>query len=75
MKEQYLMAISDKDQQLSHLQNLMRELRSPSSQTEALKVQYQRQVGNFSAGCYSEVTTTQEASASCKPNVYLPHLG
>ncbi|XP_045857685.1 golgin subfamily B member 1 isoform X2 [Meles meles] len=43
MKEQYLMAISDKDQQLSHLQNLMRELRSPSSQTEALKVQYQRQ--------------------------------
>ncbi|XP_047591399.1 golgin subfamily B member 1 isoform X2 [Lutra lutra] len=43
MKEQYLMAISDKDQQLSHLQNLMRELRSPSSQTEGLKVQYQRQ--------------------------------
>ncbi|XP_045758924.1 golgin subfamily B member 1 isoform X1 [Mirounga angustirostris] len=43
MKEQYLMAISDKDQQLSHLQNLMRELRSPSSQTEGFKVQYQRQ--------------------------------
>uniref|UniRef100_M3Y0H6 Golgin B1 n=2 Tax=Mustela putorius furo TaxID=9669 RepID=M3Y0H6_MUSPF len=43
MKEQYLMALSDKDQQLSHLQNLMRELRSPSSQSEALKVQYQRQ--------------------------------
>ncbi|XP_034515097.1 golgin subfamily B member 1 isoform X1 [Ailuropoda melanoleuca] len=43
MKEQYLMAISDKDHQLSHLQNLMRELRSPPSQTEALKVQYQRQ--------------------------------
>ncbi|GAB5576480.1 golgin subfamily B member 1 isoform X1 [Prionailurus iriomotensis] len=43
MKEQYLMAISDKDQQLSHLQNLIRELRSPSSPTEALKVQYQRQ--------------------------------
>ncbi|XP_048071178.1 golgin subfamily B member 1 isoform X12 [Ursus arctos] len=43
MKEQYLIAISDKDQQLSHLQNLMRELRSPPSQTEALKVQYQRQ--------------------------------
>ncbi|XP_036074418.1 golgin subfamily B member 1 isoform X1 [Rousettus aegyptiacus] len=42
MKEQYFMAISDKDQQISHLQNLMRELRS-SSQTEALKVQYQRQ--------------------------------
>ncbi|XP_054431205.1 golgin subfamily B member 1 isoform X2 [Pteronotus mesoamericanus] len=42
MKEQYLMAITDKDQQISHLQNLMRELRS-SSHTETLKVQYQRQ--------------------------------
>lgn len=46
MKEQYLMAIADKDQQLSHLQNLMRELRSSSSQTETLKVQYQRQVSS-----------------------------
>nr|XP_020749831.1 golgin subfamily B member 1 isoform X3 [Odocoileus virginianus texanus] len=43
MKEQYLMAIADKDQQLSHLQNLVRELRSSSSQTETHKVQYQRQ--------------------------------
>ncbi|XP_059954977.1 golgin subfamily B member 1 isoform X5 [Mesoplodon densirostris] len=42
MKEQYLMAIADKDQQLSHLQNLMRELRS-SSPTETHKMQYQRQ--------------------------------
>ncbi|XP_024433783.2 golgin subfamily B member 1 isoform X2 [Desmodus rotundus] len=42
MKEQYLMAITDKDQQISHLQNLMREFRSPS-QAETLKVQYQRQ--------------------------------
>ncbi|KAG3271366.1 golgin B1, transcript variant X2 [Ictidomys tridecemlineatus] len=42
MKEQYLMAISDKDQQLSHLQNLLREFRS-SSQTQTLKAQYQRQ--------------------------------
>ncbi|XP_020040646.2 golgin subfamily B member 1 isoform X2 [Castor canadensis] len=42
MKEQYLMAIADKDQQLSHLQSLMRELRS-SSQTQTLTVQYQRQ--------------------------------
>lgn len=40
------MAIADKDQQLSHLQNLMRELRSSSSQTETLKVQYQRQVSS-----------------------------
>lgn len=74
MKEQYLMAISDKDQQLSHLQNLIRELRSPSSPTEALKVQYQRQVSSFSADCYLEITTTQEESASCKPSAHLPLL-
>nr|XP_012635979.1 golgin subfamily B member 1 isoform X2 [Microcebus murinus] len=43
MKEQYLMALSEKDQQLSHLQNLMREMKSSSSQTQPLKVQYQRQ--------------------------------
>ncbi|XP_047419358.1 golgin subfamily B member 1 isoform X2 [Sciurus carolinensis] len=42
MKEQYLIAISDKDQQLSHLQNLLREFRSPSH-TQTLKAQYQRQ--------------------------------
>lgn len=64
MKEQYLMALSDKEQQLSHLQNLMRELRSSSSQTETLKGQYQRQVSNFNANCYSEVITTQEGPAS-----------
>ncbi|XP_032944753.1 golgin subfamily B member 1 isoform X4 [Rhinolophus ferrumequinum] len=43
MKEQYLVALSDKEQQISHLQNLMRELRSSSSQTETLKGHYQRQ--------------------------------
>ncbi|KAG8522014.1 Golgin subfamily B member 1, partial [Galemys pyrenaicus] len=43
MKDQYLMALSDKDQQLSHLQGLMREWRASSSQTETLKVPYQRQ--------------------------------
>ncbi|XP_029326466.1 golgin subfamily B member 1 isoform X3 [Mus caroli] len=42
MKEQYLMAISDKDQQLGHLQSLLRELRS-SSQAQILSTQYQRQ--------------------------------
>ncbi|XP_031219670.1 golgin subfamily B member 1 isoform X2 [Mastomys coucha] len=41
VKEQYLMAISDKDQQLGHLQSLLRELRS--SQTQILPTQYQRQ--------------------------------
>nr|XP_045003300.1 golgin subfamily B member 1 isoform X3 [Jaculus jaculus] len=44
MKEQYLMAISDKDQQLSHLQNVMRELRPSSSQTQTLRAPSQRQV-------------------------------
>lgn len=38
------MAITDKDQQLSHLRNLIRELSSASSQSDTLnKVQYQRQ--------------------------------
>ncbi|XP_073750328.1 golgin subfamily B member 1 isoform X2 [Callorhinus ursinus] len=68
MKEQYLMAISDKDQQLSHLQNLMRELRSPSSQTEAFKIQYQRQAspetsasldGSQNLVCETELLRTQ----------------
>ncbi|XP_049641820.1 golgin subfamily B member 1 [Suncus etruscus] len=39
MKEQYLKAISDKDQQLNHLQNLMSKLRASSSQIDTLKVQ------------------------------------
>lgn len=39
MKEQYLTALSDKDQQLSHLQNLMSKLRASSSQIDTLKVQ------------------------------------
>ncbi|XP_010628299.1 golgin subfamily B member 1 isoform X1 [Fukomys damarensis] len=43
MKDQYLIALSDKDQQLSHLQNLMRELRSSTSQPQTFKAQYQRQ--------------------------------
>lgn len=73
MKEQYLMAITDKDQQISHLQNLMREFRS-SSQTETLKVQYQRQVSNFNASCYSEIIITQEVPASCKLSAHLSLL-
>ena len=40
MKEQYIMAIADKDQQLRHLQSLLRS----SSQTQSLSAQYQRQV-------------------------------
>lgn len=41
------MAISDKDQQLSHLQNLMSNLRASSSQIDTLKVQ----VNNFNGNC------------------------
>jgi hypothetical protein len=74
MKEQYLMAIADKDQQLSHLQSLMRELRS-SSQTQTLTVQYQRQVRNFNASSYLEATTTQKASASQELSIHLQLLG
>lgn len=43
MKEQYLMAVSDKDQQLNHLQSLLRELTS-SSQTQTLTTQHERQL-------------------------------
>ncbi|XP_038200582.1 golgin subfamily B member 1 isoform X2 [Arvicola amphibius] len=39
MKEQYIMTIADKDEQLSHLQSLLRS----SSQTQSLPAQYQRQ--------------------------------
>ena len=70
MKEQYLMAITDKDQQLSHLQNLVRELRSSSSQAETHKVQYQRQVSNSRADCCLE-----ETLASYKLSAHLPLLG
>lgn len=39
MKEQYIMAIADKDEQLRHLQSLLRS----SSQTQSPSAQYQRQ--------------------------------
>ncbi|XP_075412459.1 golgin subfamily B member 1 isoform X3 [Tenrec ecaudatus] len=57
MKEQYLMAISDKDQQLSHLQNLLRELKAASSQALNLKEQYQREAS-------SEASISQDGSQS-----------
>ncbi|KAK7797265.1 hypothetical protein U0070_020914 [Myodes glareolus] len=43
MKEQYIMAIADKDQQLRHLQSLLRS----SSQTQSLSAQYQRQLSQL----------------------------
>ncbi|XP_074157464.1 golgin subfamily B member 1 isoform X2 [Sminthopsis crassicaudata] len=43
VREQYLMALSDKEQQLNHLQSLVQELRSASSQPSVLSEQYQKQ--------------------------------
>ncbi|XP_043846403.1 golgin subfamily B member 1 isoform X2 [Dromiciops gliroides] len=43
VREQYLMALSDKEQQLSHLQSLVQELRSASCRPSVLSEQYQRQ--------------------------------
>ena len=42
---------------------------------EVLYVTQQTQVSNSNADCCSEVTTTQEASASCSLQVHLPLLG
>ncbi|XP_037381361.1 golgin subfamily B member 1 isoform X2 [Talpa occidentalis] len=46
IKDQYLMALSEKERQLCHLQNLLREWRPPSSQTETLNEQYQTQASS-----------------------------
>ncbi|KAM5281114.1 LOW QUALITY PROTEIN: golgin subfamily B member 1-like [Ctenodactylus gundi] len=54
IKEQYLTAISDKDQQLSHLQNLLREFRTSSSQPQSFKAQYQRQASPETSGSLDE---------------------
>lgn len=50
MKEQYLMAISDKDHQLGHLQSVLMELRS-SSQSQLLPAQSQRQATPETSAC------------------------
>nr|XP_048674852.1 golgin subfamily B member 1 isoform X3 [Caretta caretta] len=43
-KEQYLMALADKDQQLSHLQRIVQDcVKSPLSKTQVIEEQYQRQ--------------------------------
>ncbi|XP_075817717.1 golgin subfamily B member 1-like isoform X2 [Microtus pennsylvanicus] len=47
MKEQYIMAIADKDEQLGHLQSLLRS----SSQIPILSAQYQRQGEELSMNC------------------------
>ncbi|NXG39725.1 GOGB1 protein, partial [Dromaius novaehollandiae] len=55
IKEQYLMVIADKDQQLSHLQRTMQEMRLPLSRSQIVEEQYQKKVspevlrGDFSS--------------------------
>ncbi|XP_027701089.1 golgin subfamily B member 1 isoform X2 [Vombatus ursinus] len=49
VREQYLMALSDKEQQLSHLQSLVQELRSTSRRPSILSEQYQRQASSEAA--------------------------
>ncbi|XP_036600808.1 golgin subfamily B member 1 isoform X2 [Trichosurus vulpecula] len=55
VREQYLMALSDKEQQLSHLQSLVQELRSASRRPSILSEQYQRQAS-------AEATASSESS-------------
>ncbi|KAG6924459.1 golgin B1 [Chelydra serpentina] len=46
-KEQYLMALVDKDQQLSHLQRIVQDcVKSPVSKSQVIEEQYQRQTSS-----------------------------
>ncbi|NXO45203.1 GOGB1 protein, partial [Locustella ochotensis] len=55
MKEQYLMAIAEKDKQLSHLQKITQEMRLPFSTSQAIEEQHQSKIspqvlkGDFSS--------------------------
>uniref|UniRef100_A0A669QLS4 Golgin B1 n=1 Tax=Phasianus colchicus TaxID=9054 RepID=A0A669QLS4_PHACC len=55
IKEQYLMLIAEKEQQLSHLQQVVQEMRLPLSKAQAVEEQYQRKInpeavrGDFSS--------------------------
>ncbi|NXM20647.1 GOGB1 protein, partial [Ploceus nigricollis] len=44
MKEQYLMAIAEKDKQLSHLQRITQEMRLPFSKFQTVEEQHQSQI-------------------------------
>ncbi|XP_062435097.1 golgin subfamily B member 1 isoform X2 [Rhea pennata] len=46
IKEQYLMVIADKDQQLSHLQMIMQEMRLPLSKSQIVEEQYQKKISS-----------------------------
>lgn len=45
MKEQYLMAIAEKDKQLSHLQRITQEMRLPFSKSQTIEEKHQSKVG------------------------------
>ncbi|XP_068935738.1 golgin subfamily B member 1 [Petaurus breviceps papuanus] len=64
VREQYLMALSDKEQQLSHLQSLVQELRSTSRRPSILSEQYQRQAS-------SEAAASPESSRALDPEIRL----
>ncbi|NXH46383.1 GOGB1 protein, partial [Dicaeum eximium] len=55
MKEQYLMAIAEKDKQLSHLQQITQEMRLPFSKSQTVEEQHQSKIspevlkGDFSS--------------------------
>ncbi|NWZ88234.1 GOGB1 protein, partial [Poecile atricapillus] len=55
MKEQYLMAIAEKDKQLSHLQRITQEIRLPFSKSQTVEDQHQSKIspevlkGDFSS--------------------------
>ncbi|NXB69022.1 GOGB1 protein, partial [Struthidea cinerea] len=55
MKEQYLMAIAEKDKQLSHLERITQEMRLPFSKSQAVEEQHQGKIspgvlkGDFSS--------------------------
>ncbi|NWR48081.1 GOGB1 protein, partial [Regulus satrapa] len=55
MKEQYLMAIAEKDKQLSHLQRVTQEMRLPFSKSQTIEEQHQSKIspevpkGDFSS--------------------------
>ncbi|XP_019365260.1 PREDICTED: golgin subfamily B member 1 [Gavialis gangeticus] len=50
VKEQCLMAIANKDQQLSHLQRIVQEMRPPLSQSQVVEEQHQRQASTEPPG-------------------------
>ncbi|XP_062348408.1 golgin subfamily B member 1 isoform X2 [Cinclus cinclus] len=46
MKEQYLMAIAEKDKQLSHLQRITQEMRLPFSRSQSVEEQHQSKISS-----------------------------